>query len=227
MDGRLAELRRSYADQVTYVAQNLYDSHDTDRLVSMLLNRDLAFKAGSREQENATYLGTKPGAPEYARARLAVLIQMTHPGAPMVYYGDEVGMYGADDPTNRKPMLWKDLEPYALAEDAVDSRQFDWYQRVIALRHAHPALRTGSFTTVLVDDERDLWGWLREDGSERLLVIVNGSDRVQGAAPDAAFIERMKGQWDLVFDSDPSVDGRTVEAISIPAIGARVWRQAR
>jgi hypothetical protein len=50
---------------------------------------------------------------------------------------------------------------------------------------------------------------------------------VQGAAPDAAFIERINGQWDLVFDSDPSVDGRSVEAISIPAIGARVWRQAR
>ena len=98
---------------------------------------------------------------------------------------------------------------------------------MIALRHAHPALRTGSFTTVLVDDKRDLWGWLREDGSERLLVIVNGSDRVQGATPDAAFVERTKGQWDLVFDSDPSVDGRTVEATSIPAIGARVWRQAR
>jgi len=227
MDARLADLRRSYPDQVTFVAQNLYDSHDTDRLASMLLNRDLAFKTGSREQENAAYLGTKPGAEAYARMRLAAFIQMTHPGAPMIYYGDEVGMYGADDPTNRKPMLWKDLEPYELAEDTVDTAQLDWYRRVIALRSAHSALRTGSFSTVLVDDARDLWGWLREDGAERLLVVVNGSDRTQAAEPDAAFRERITGAWDLVFDSDPTVKGAGIDGMSIPAIGARVWRQSR
>jgi glycosidase len=152
---------------------------------------------------------------------------MTHPGAPMIYYGDEVGMYGADDPTNRKPMLWKDLEPYELVEDTVDTAQLDWYRRVIALRSAHSALRTGSFSTVLVDDARDLWGWLREDGAERLLVVVNGSDRVQAAESDAAFRERVAGAWDLVFDSDPTVKGATIDGMSIPALGARVWRQSR
>ena len=88
-------------------------------------------------------------------------------------------------------------------------------------------LKEARVTTYDLRTPAGLLGWLREDGSERLLVIVNGSDRVQGATPDAAFVERTKGQWDLVFDSDPSVDGRTVEAISIPAIGARVWRQSR
>lgn len=227
MDQRLEELRRSYPDQVTYALQNLYDSHDTDRLPSMLLNRDLAFKTASREQEHAEYNGAKPGEQEYARARLAALIQMTHPGAPMVYYGDEVGMYGADDPTNRKPMLWKDLEPYEAPGDAVDETHLEWYRRIIALRHAHPALRTGSFTTVLVDDARDLWGWVREDGKELILVVVNGSTEPHEVDLRGGVGKASEGRWDLIFDSSSKKGGTELRKAVIPALGARVWKKSR
>ncbi len=227
MDLRLRELREAYPAQITYAVQNLYDSHDTDRLASMLLNRDLSFKMGSREQENASYRGERPGPDEYARARLAALIQMTYIGAPMVYYGDEVGMYGADDPTNRKPMLWKDLEPYDAPGDAVDEVQLDWYRRAIALRASHPALRTGSFATCVIDDARQLWGFTREDEHERLVVVVNASTQPQEVDLQGALGKSSEGSWQLVFDGLPSAPGRAFRDASIPPLSARVWRKTK
>ena len=95
------------------------------------------------------YDNAKPGPAEYARARLAALLQMTYIGAPMIWYGDEAGMWGAADPTGRKPMLWEDLEPYEKPEENfVMKDQLAFYEQIIALRNAHPALQTGTFQTL-------------------------------------------------------------------------------
>ncbi len=191
LDRKLAELRLAYPSKANYVVQNLLDSHDTDRLVSMALNPDRAYDAMNRVQDdNPDYDNSKPGPAEYRRARLAVLLQMTYVGAPMIYYGDEVGMWGADDPTNRKPMLWEDLQPYEKPEENhVVTDHLAFYRQVIALRNGHSALRRGDFQTLLVDDESDVWAYLRADRHERIIVVLNGSDRdrtVRLAPPEQA-----------------------------------------
>ena len=158
--------------------QNLLDSHDTDRLASMAKNPDREYNALNREQEVQTYDAAKPSPEHYRRVRLLALLQMTYVGAPMVWYGTEVGMWGSGDPNNRKPMLWKDLEPYGQpGENAVMQDHLDFYRGVIALRNAHPALRTGSFRTVLTDDAKDVWVFLREGAGEQVLVALNASDK--------------------------------------------------
>lgn len=174
---RLAELRLAYPVAATYALQNLVNSHDTDRLASMALNPDREYDRENRVQEgNPDYDNSRPTPEAYARARLAVLLQMTYVGTPLVYYGDEVGMWGADDPSNRKPMLWKDLEPYAQPEENfVMEDQLAFYRQVIALRNAHPALRTGSLETLLVDDAADVWAFLRASAEEQMLVVLNAS----------------------------------------------------
>ena len=112
VDRQLTNLRNAYPAEATFVLQNLADSHDTDRLVSKIFNPDRPYDSQNREQDDPTYVGDKPDEASYRKARLIAFLQMTYVGAPMVYYGDEVGMWGSDDPNNRKPMLWKDLEPY-------------------------------------------------------------------------------------------------------------------
>ena len=77
------------------------------------------------------------------RLRLALLFQMSYPGAPTVYYGDEVGLAGGDDPYNRAPYPWADQggQPdLALHADI---------KRLIALRQAHPVLRRGELLAPL------------------------------------------------------------------------------
>ncbi len=176
-DRRFRELRLAYPLEATLVMQNLMNSHDTDRLISMAFNPDREYDHGNRAQDNGpNYNNAKPDATAYARARLAALLQMTYVGAPMVYYGDEVGMWGGDDPNCRKPMLWEDLQPYDRPdENYVHRDQLAHYQRVIALRNAHPALRTGTIQTLLTDDATDVWAFLRKDADEQLIVALNST----------------------------------------------------
>lgn len=225
MDRRLAELRRAYPAEATYVMQNLMDSHDTDRLVSKLLHPDYEYDKGNREQENPTYRGGKPTVEEYRRARLIALIQMVYVGAPMVYYGDEVGMWGADDPTNRKPMLWSDLQPYEKPdENCVDEDHLAWYRKVIALRHAHPALRRGSFETVLNDDGHETWIFLREYRGELILVAVNASPLEVQIDLSRSAIGARHGFWRTIFGGEgASIADKVFPRISVPALSGRVW----
>jgi cyclomaltodextrinase / maltogenic alpha-amylase / neopullulanase len=75
---------------------------------------------------------------EQSALRLAVLCQMTMPGAPCIYYGDEIGMSAAKDPFCRAAFPWPDAGHW-------DHELLAFYRRAIALRHHTPALRTGTF----------------------------------------------------------------------------------
>jgi glycosidase len=225
MDRRLAELRRAYPAESTYVLQNLVDSHDTDRLVSKMRHPDSQYDKGNREQENPAYLGGKPSSEEYRKARLIALVQMVYVGAPMVYYGDEVGMWGADDPTNRKPMLWKDLEPYEKSdENFVDEVHLDWYRRIISLRQAHPALRRGSFETVLNDDAQDTWIFLRSLAGENILVAINASSNEVQIDLSHTSVGTCTGHWQTIFGGEgASVSDDQFPRVSVSALSGRVW----
>lgn len=218
--GRLAELRLAYPAVATYALQNLVDGHDTDRLASMAQNPDRQYDRQNRVQDNnPEYDNSKPSPESYARARLVALLQMTYVGAPMIFYGDEAGMWGADDPSNRKPMLWKDLEPNEKPEENfVMTDHLEFYKRAIALRNSHPALRSGSFQTLLADDAADVWAFLRSGAGEHVLVVLNASSEphelripLPADAPTA---------WAPVFGEVQNVvvSGNAL-TVTVPAIG--------
>jgi glycosidase len=204
--------------------QNLLDSHDTDRLVSMALNPDRDYNALNREQEVQNYNASKPDAEHYRRVRLLALLQMTYVGAPMIWYGTEVGMWGSGDPNNRKPMLWTDLQPYAQAdENHVMEEQLAFYKQAIALRSAHPALRTGTFRTVLTDDAQDVWVFLREGEGEQVLVALNAA----GQPATIALPESLGTGWKPVFgEVAAGVPDAAFPKVGIPTESGRVWVRA-
>ncbi len=180
-DSQLRQLLESYPMQVDMVMQNLFDSHDTDRVVSMIANPDRDYKNCSRPEDGCPYNGAKPVADSYRVLKLMATFQMTFLGAPMIWYGDEAGMFGSDDPTDRKPMLWKDLEPYDNAQDIVMDDVLNHYERVIAIRNTYPALRTGLYHAYLLDDTKDLFGFTRTRGADVVAVIINNSARDQSS----------------------------------------------
>lgn len=207
-DRRLRELREAFPPGVAEVQQNLFGSHDTDRIGSHIVNRDkeTASDWGAyfefSQVENGKYDPRKPTAEELESQKLFAVFQMTYVGAPMIYYGDEVGMWGGNDPDCRKPMVWDDLvyedeavnfdgSPKAVPEKVEVNRELrEHYRKLIALRNALPALRRGSFETVLVDDVRQLFGFLRKLGNEEVLVVLNNSLEAGKVAISA------EGQWE-------------------------------
>jgi cyclomaltodextrinase / maltogenic alpha-amylase / neopullulanase len=179
-NSRLVELIYAYPLQVALVNQNLYDSHDTDRLASMFVNPDLPYDGANRIQDNnPDYDPSKPSDEQWLRMKQAVAFQMAFLGAPMIYYGSEAGMWSPDDPSNRQPMIWPDLEPYDDPEVTFRQSMFEHYQRVIAIRHQLPALRTGFFRPLIIDDGRSIYGFVRNLPDQQVYVVLNRSDSEQ------------------------------------------------
>jgi glycosidase len=176
---QLARLCFRYPFQSALVMMNLFDSHDTDRLPSMFVNPDRPYDGKNRLQDNGPdYSPRKPDAAARTRMTQAVALQHTFVGAPMTYYGNEAGMWSADDPSNRQPMVWQDLEPYADPEVKFDKDLFDFFRRCIATRAALPALQTGEFFPVLTDDASGVLVFGRRLGRQTAYVVIN-----RGAAP--------------------------------------------
>jgi glycosidase len=121
-------------------------------------------------------------------------------------------------------MLWRDHEPYAASsENHVMTDHLGFYREVVALRNAHPALRTGSFRTLVADDARDAWAFLREDASEQLLVAMTASEDPQHITLPAA----LGSGWRPVFGAGPegAAPDRFPEVRLAPVSG-RVWRRS-
>jgi len=212
-DRRLQELREAFPPGVAEVQQNLFGSHDTDRIGSHIVNRDKEH-ANNWEAyfnfskvENGQYDPRKPTTEELASQKLFAVLQMTYVGAPMIYYGDEVGMWGANDPDCRKPMVWDDLVyedevtlPDGSKKDQPDKVEvnrdlLEHYRKLIALRRDLSSLRRGSFETVLIDDENQLYGFRRKLKDEEVIVILNNSNQKQEAALEVAgnWLDRWNG----------------------------------
>lgn len=138
----LARLWAQYAWAVTLANQNLIGSHDTARFLSV---------AGG----------------EQWRLRLATVLALTYPGAPGIYYGDEVGLIGEDDPGSRNAFPW---EP--------DPRSHELHRTVIeltSLRKKHLALVKGEWRPLLA--KSGLLAFERRLGRQRLMVVINRGKR--------------------------------------------------
>ncbi|GAB4377132.1 MAG: hypothetical protein Kow0042_24400 [Calditrichia bacterium] len=107
----------------------------------------------------------------YQKARLFLTYVLTIPGVPVIYYGDEIGMTGAADPDNRRPMRFgEDLQ-------ALEKQMLEEVRKIVHWRREHSALRYGDFYPLLA--EKDVYAFLRSDFNERILVILNKSDAVR------------------------------------------------
>ncbi len=196
-DRLLAELRNAFPPCVTAVMQNLYDSHDSPRLSTLIANPDgVPYRQWSRYHEwsnanNPRYHSDRPGDREKQLQKLMVIFQMTYVGSPMIYYGDEAGMWGANDPCCRRPMIWPET-PHAPARYRADGTiladaapvEFDGdlyahYRRLIHLRNRLPALQWGDFRTLLTDDEKRIYVFSREYAGQKVVVALNNSSTAQ------------------------------------------------
>lgn len=192
-DAHMQKLREAYPSETPYVMQNLIGSHDVQRIASAIANPALdprdwhAYHMNTKCRHNPAYIVRKPSQDAYQRLKLIVLFHMTYCGAPMIYYGDEVGMWGANDPCNRKPMLWSHChyEPETTAPDgathdpdpvACDTTLHSYYRSLIHLRRTTPALNHGTYQTVYTDDDRHVIAYTRTHKNACILVVINAGD---------------------------------------------------
>ncbi|MDZ7359962.1 MAG: glycoside hydrolase family 13 protein [candidate division KSB1 bacterium] len=185
LNQRLRELRDEYPPEVNYVLMNLMDSHDTERLASMVVNPNrMIDHASSASSKEYNFDVRKPNTDEIKTQKLIIAFQMLYLGAPMIYYGGEAGLWGADDPDDRKPMLWPEMiyEPeksHPLGKrrpvDAVafDRELFEYYKTFIAIRRENNALRRGDYQHTEVSQSPEVFAFVRDDDIQGILCVFN------------------------------------------------------
>ncbi len=135
-----------YSWEVAQAQLNLMDSHDTARTL---------WTVGGDE----------------SALRLCTLFQMTMPGAPCIYYGDEIGMTGATDPFSRGAFPWQDKSQW-------NEPLLGWFQRAGKLRREYAVLRTGDFH--VLHAEGDLFAFTRRlDGAAAVVVFNRGEEEAE------------------------------------------------
>ncbi len=125
---------------------NLIDSHDTARFLHLC-------KDNKKKQH------------------LAAAFQLLLPGMPMIYYGDEYAMPGANDPDCRRGMYWD--------EEYQDKEMFEWYKRLLQVRKAHTCIVEGELAEAITRDEDETIVLTRKNGEETIALIFNCSNQTK------------------------------------------------
>ena len=197
----LDSVERGIAPEFLKAMMNLGASHDTPRLGTSLYNGGL-YKYQKNPRGDPEFKVDRPDARTDAIRLMVLLQQYTYPGAPHIWMGDEVGLWGGDDPDPRKPLVWADLtyEDEATHPMGQERRRdkvvpdrafFEVYQKLIALRKKHMRLFVdGDLKYLVADDTQRLLAYERVLGLERAIILFNASDEeheITIEAPDGTY----------------------------------------
>jgi len=182
------ELLTSYNEQVTQVQYNLLSSHDEPRFLTMV--------HGDRR-----------------RLLLATLFQMSFPGTPSIYYGDEIGMEGGRDPDCRRGFPWQG--------EYWDQALLQAFQDLVQMRKAHAALRRGSFTQLHAKGRA--YAFARQLGGETLVVAVNAGEQPASISFRAPRLSAPAARWDTLFGSSPLRGSDGTLEVELPALAGGAW----
>lgn len=177
-------LRENYPPFAFYSAMNSLGTHDTPRILTLLgseendQNQSKDWKASFRMD---------PDRLEYAKERLsaAAALLFTFPGSPTVYYGDEAGLEGFEDPFNRRTYPWGQEDHQLIA----------WYTKLGGLRKQYPSLRQGDIR--YLDSKHSVLAYTRTHQDETLLCVFNAGDKpARQAIPGAEAPKLLLGKAD-------------------------------
>jgi len=202
---------------------NLTSSHDTPRLSTSIYNPGL-YKYHQNPRENPNFKVDRPDLRARSIQEMILVQQFTWPGAPHIWNGDEMGMWGGDDPDVRKPLIWPDYtfddevtHPFGLdrRHNSVffDTELMELYKTLTHIRNEHQHLWIhGKTKWLTVDDDHRLLSYERRLEEGHALVVFNASDEMhQMAVP--------QGNYRQIFPSDSLV---TTSELDMDPLSARI-----
>ncbi|MCU0498154.1 MAG: glycoside hydrolase family 13 protein [Anaerolineae bacterium] len=183
LDDRLQTWLRDTPPDAIYSQMNLLDSHDTDRLLTLC--------KGDRQR----YLQT-------------IAFQLSYPGAPCIYYGNETGLEGAYAEDGRRCMPW----------DHLDQDLIDRFQQMIHARQQSRALRVGRVETCVIDDDQRTYGFIRQVDHETVYALFNAGD--QPATVRIALASDTSSTFRDLLGLNPQISAESgYLTVTLPALG--------
>lgn len=173
---------------------NVSSTHDAPRLLTSFNNPN-KYKFHANPREDTTYKTGKPDEETYRRMRMYLVHLFTIPGSPQIWNGEEMGMWGDDDPDCRKPLWWKEMQfdPETRTNirkgkkiyDSVSFNrdQFNFYKNLISIRKENPVLSSGEIAFVVAEGNKLAYN--RFDDRNEVLVLFNrGAESEQFTLPE-------------------------------------------
>jgi glycosidase len=169
---------------------NVASTHDSPRLSTSLYNKTMD-KYNAKPSDNPDYKINIPDERTRKEQILLLIHQFTFIGAPQIWNGEEVGMWGADDPDCRKPIVWDDIiyEDESANYDPGKKRPVDivkqdttllmFYKKLCKMRKENPVLIYGDLSFSVADDQKMLLAYNRRMTNEEIVVVFNRSDNPQ------------------------------------------------
>lgn len=190
------------AEPFRYSQMNVNATHDAPRLLTCFANKG-KYKFHNNPYENPDHISGKPDEEVYARVRLYLAHQFTNMGAPSIWAGDEMGMWGGDDPDTRKPLWWPGLkfdpetrtniQPVEKKYDEVgfNKEHFDFVKKLVRIRKSNPVLADGKIEFIQSDSLTLVYKRFSDSG-ELVCAFNAGTDESMVKIPD--------GQWEDLLD---------------------------
>lgn len=220
----LMQIYENYPLPYFYSTMNLIGSHDVVRVLTLLGDAPAEEKLSKKEQSKYRLSAIQKKL-AIQRLKLFSLIQMTFPGAPCIYYGDEAGMEGYSDPLNRGTYPW----------GRENKELIRWYQEITSLRNRCAVLRTGEWISFYfgadvygylrrIKNNRDLFGEKRENGTAILLFNRNRKEEVNVQVNLSRYC---RGMFLDVFANNQEIDitGGSLELTLSPLEGKLLWER--
>jgi glycosidase len=172
---------------------NVAATHDSPRLSTSFYNKTMD-KLNAKPSDNPDYKINKPDELTRREQILFLVHQFTFVGAPHIWNGEEVGMWGADDPDCRKPMLWSDIsyedekanynpaKPRTVDVVKPDTALLNFYKKLTALRRENPTLIYGELNFIVADDEKMVLAYSRKYNNDEIVVLFNKSTKNQSVS---------------------------------------------
>lgn len=188
-----------------YAMMNVSSSHDAPRLLSDFYNPN-KYKYKGTPNDDPAYKTGKPDQETYVRLQLYLVHLFTTIGAPQIWNGEEMGMWGGDDPHPRKPLWWKEFkfepertnnfQPGTSTYDPVgfNQQQFDWYKLLCGIRNANPVLSTGDIQFMQASGKT--LAYKRFSKTDEIVVLFNLDDKQQTfqLSKGAAYADLLSGR---------------------------------
>ena len=228
---RLKQILKLYPGDTIYLLWNLIDSHDTDRLASMIVNPDRNFDRDNSPRSNPDYNICQPDELQRQIQRQIIAFQMSFIGSPVIYYGDEAGMWGADDPDDRKPMVWPELKydiekshplsDHIRVPDSVkfDHDLFNYYKSLVKMRRENPVFKEGDFEILENAVDTCCFGFSRSFENQQGLFFFNRDSEERTVSLSREQLKFKK--YRDVFGKDRIVRKKTT-VIVVPAKGVMI-----
>jgi cyclomaltodextrinase len=169
---------------------NVASTHDSPRLSTSLYNKTL-YKSMAKPGENPGYKINRPDSLTRKEQVLLLVNQFTFLGAPHIWNGEEVGMWGADDPDCRKPLVWDDIvyddektnfdQSARIPPDKVrpDTALLRFYRKMCIIRKENQVLVGGNLSFMLADDKNMVLAYKRYNDADEIIVCFNCSGNEQ------------------------------------------------